>query len=220
MRALRALSTAAAFFTLSGSTAFAADVVLDEAPAPAPMIGAAPIQVWTGPYAGAFVGYNFSDVDQSGGADFDGEGFVGGVYTGYNWQAGSLVYGVEGDIGYAGFDAGGFNSAADSAIEMGSNVFGSLRARAGYAFDPFMVFATGGVAVANKEMSLGGDEDDQTHVGYTVGGGVEANLTDKVTSRLEYRYSDFDDQDYTLGGTTVSSGFDEHSIRAGVALKF
>lgn len=214
-----ALGAALALLTTPSS---AADAVYGE-PAPSPVAvgtAATPVYVWSGPYAGGFVGYNSANFDQSGGASFDGDGFVGGVYAGYNLQTDRFVYGLEADIGGSGVDADGFNVATGSAISADGNIFGSLRARAGVAVDPFLVFATAGVAASRNELSLNGFSDEQTSVGYTVGGGVEAQITDSITSRLEYRYSDYGSETYDLGNTSVSSGFDEHSIRAGVALKF
>lgn len=198
----------------------AADAVSAEPPAPSPMDGTAPIYVWSGPYAGGFVGYNFSTIDQSEGIDYDGEGLVGGVYAGYNLQTDQLVYGIEGDIGYSGLDAGGFEAATGAPVTLDSNAFGSLRGRVGIAADPFLFFATGGLAVASKELTSNGVSDDNTHFGYTVGAGVEAKVTPAITSRLEYRYSDFESKGYDFGETTTSTGFDEHSVRAGLALKF
>ena len=218
---LRHLAAGAALVLL-GTPAIAADAVTGES-VPSPVtIGAAatPIYVWSGPYAGAFVGYNSANFDQSGGSSFDGDGFVGGVYAGYNLQTDRFVYGLEADIGGSGVDADGFNVATGSAISSDGNVFGSLRGRVGVAVDPFLVFATGGVAASRNELSLNGFSDEQTSVGYTVGAGVEAQVTDSITSRLEYRYSDYGSETYDLGNTSVSSGFDEHSIRAGIALKF
>ncbi len=217
MKVFRTLALSA-MLMLPAAQAFAADVVLSEpAPVTAPEHS---VYTWSGPYAGGFVGYNFANLDQSGGAKFDGEGAVGGVYAGYSLQNGNLVYGAEGDIGASDVSAGGFNVATGVPISADSTAFGSLRALVGVAWDPIMLFATGGVAVANKELSLGAATDDNTHVGYTLGAGVQAKVTDSVTSRVEYRYSDFDAKDYDLGNVTVSSGFDEHSIRAGLALKF
>lgn len=207
---------------LLATSANAADTVLDtpQPPEPAPFTPSVPVYVWSGPYAGAFVGYNTSNFDQSGGAEFDGEGFVGGVYTGYNLQTDRLVYGIEADIGGSGVDGRGFNGAVGAPIDAETSIFGSLRARAGVAVDPFLVFGTAGVAASRNELSLGGASDSQTSIGYTLGAGIEAKITDNVTSRLEYRYSDFGSETYDLGNTSVSSGFDEHSIRAGIALKF
>ncbi|WP_206455049.1 outer membrane protein [Aurantimonas marina] len=207
---------------LLATSAHAADAVFDspQSPMTTPLAPSVPIHVWSGPYAGAFVGYNTSNFDQSGGAEFDGDGFVGGVYTGYNLQTDRIVYGIEADIGGSNVDGRGVNGAVGAPIDAETNIFGSLRARAGVAVDPFLVFATGGVAASRNELSLNGASDSQTSVGYTLGAGVEAKISDNVTSRLEYRYSDFSSETYDLGNTSVSSGFDEHSIRAGIALKF
>lgn len=188
--------------------------------APEEPVAAAPSYVWSGAYAGGFVGYSFANFDHARGADFDGEGFVGGIYTGYNLQTNQFVYGLEADVGASGLDAGGFDAVTGAPISADTNAFGSLRARVGVAYDPFLFFATGGVAVAGAELSANGVEDSNTHFGYTLGAGVEAKVTDSITSRVEYRYSDFESKTYDLGPTSTSTGFDEHSIRAGVALKF
>jgi len=204
----------AALLTLT-APAGAADLLTAEQP-----VVAAPTYIWSGAYAGGFVGYNFAKFDHSAGPDFDGEGFVGGVYAGYNLQTNQFVYGIEADIGASGVDAGGFNGVTGAPVTADGNAFGSLRARVGVAYDPFLFFATGGLAVASTELSADGAEDSNTHVGYTLGAGVEAQVTGNITSRVEYRYSDYGSKTYDLGPVSTSTGFDEHSIRAGVALKF
>lgn len=217
MRWVRNLSTIG-FLAAGLACAQAADALAPIIDAP---IAAVPgIYTWSGPYAGGFVGYNFAEFDQAGGAAFDGEGAVGGVYAGYNFQAGRVVYGLEADIGGSDVDAGGFNAATGLPLSSGQSAFGSVRGRLGYAMDSFMVFATGGLAVSEQELALGVVHDTNTHLGYTLGAGIEAEILDNVTSRIEYRYSDYQSEDYRLGNVTISSGFDEHSIRAGLALKF
>ncbi len=220
MRVLKVLPILAVLSAGTVAPALAADLVEPTAPMDATATGASPVYIWSGPYAGAFVGYNSTRFDQSGGADFKGDGFVGGVYGGVNVQNGNFVYGIEADVGGGGFDASGDNAALGLPIEGDNNIFGSLRGRVGVAMDPFLVFATGGLAVSEQELSLGGASDTQTAVGATVGAGVEGQITDTITSRIEYRYSNFGDQTFDLGNTSISSGFDEHSVRAGVALKF
>ncbi len=219
MSALRAILAVA--LSLTGTVAAsAAD------PAPVDMglatIATPPsVYTWSGPYVGGFVGYADRNVDQSGGATFSNDGFIGGVYTGFNVQNDNLVYGIEGDVGGANVDGGGFNAAAGLPVAGDAGAFGSVRARLGVAYDPFMFFATGGAAVANNELTLGGVSDSNTHWGWTLGAGIEAFVTDNITSRVEYRYSDYESQDYNLGNNVeFSSGFDEHSIRAGLALRF
>ncbi len=181
---------------------------------------APPVAIWSGPYAGTFVGYNVSRFDNLRGASISGDGVAGGAYAGFNLQDGSLVYGVEGDVGGAGFDATRRNALGNLDLSGESNVFGSLRGRVGVDVDPFLVYGTGGLAIAETELSLGGVSDSEASVGYTIGAGVEAQVTDSIRTRLEYRYSDFGSSDYDLGRTSVSSGFDEHSVRAGVSLNF
>lgn len=178
------------------------------------------VAIWSGPYAGTFVGYNVTRFDDLRGASISGEGIAGGAYAGFNLQNGSLVYGVEGDIGGAGFDATRRDALGNFDLSGESNVFGSLRGRVGVDVDPFLVYGTGGLAIADTELSLGGASDTETSVGYTLGAGVEAKINDSISTRLEYRYSDFGSADYDLGRTSVSSGFDEHSVRAGVSVNF
>ena len=50
---------------------------------------------WAGPYLGGNVGYAWGSVDNS---PTKPSGFVGGVQAGYNWQHGTWVFGLEGDI--------------------------------------------------------------------------------------------------------------------------
>lgn len=116
----------------------------------------------------------------------DVEGAFGGAQVGYLQQSQSnIVYGVEGDISLATID-GASGGTAD--IEMTA----SVRARLGYAIDRFLPYVTGGLAVARVKADNGiVPSDTSTHVGWTVGIGAEYALTDHVSTRLEYRYSDF-----------------------------
>src|SRR5947207_10844488 len=80
--------------------AMAADMALKAPPPPAPAL-------WTGWYIGVNAGaawqtasqaYDFSrtsNLHQRTGSNIS---FIGGGQIGYNWQAGSIVYGIEGDI--------------------------------------------------------------------------------------------------------------------------
>ncbi|MFL4996574.1 MAG: porin family protein, partial [Microvirga sp.] len=87
--------------------ASAADLPVRAAP-PAPIIAAVPVFTWTGFYVGVNAGYgwNANDSITVGGVRFDLDdegGFVGGAQAGYNYQIGSFVVGLEGDIQYADF---------------------------------------------------------------------------------------------------------------------
>ncbi|MFD2228288.1 outer membrane protein, partial [Microvirga arabica] len=98
------LLASVALFGFAGAAA-AADLPVRSAP-PAPIIAAAPIFTWTGFYVGVNAGYGWSndDFDSVDLADEDDDGgFVGGAQVGYNYQIGSFVVGLEGDIQYADF---------------------------------------------------------------------------------------------------------------------
>src|SRR3712207_932685 len=107
--ALRVLASVA-LFGFAGA-ASAADLPARAAP-PAPIVAAVPVFTWTGFYVGvnAGVGFNTNDDEEIvfGGETFVGDSdddasFLGGAQIGYNYQIGSFVVGLEGDIQYADF---------------------------------------------------------------------------------------------------------------------
>ena len=161
-------------------------------------------------YLGGAGTYNMGDFNNSR----NGYAMGGQLYTGYNWQAGQIVYGVEADLGYSGLDhsAGGITE---------KNRFnGSVRGRVGYDLNPFLLYGTAGLAATNNKVSGLGDSDSKMAYGYTVGVGAEAFVTSNITARVEYRFSDYQDKDYNLGGTNVSRGYDEQSVKVGIGVKF
>ena len=212
MRSFKLAGLASVMVLPFATSAFAADAVMaPPQPPAAPEIQPQAVQLWTGPYAGIFLGYNWGNFEA---VSADADDIAGGGYAGYNWQVSNFVFGVEGDVGYSAQEA------SAGARQAQNGLFGSLRGRAGYSFNPFMIYATGGVAAADIEYTEAGVADSNTSVGYTVGGGVEGFVTDNVTARVEYRYTDYGNEDYEIGPGTVTSGYDEHSVRAGVGLKF
>ena len=204
------LASAAAFTTISAANA--ADAVDQIPEAPVAYEQPAPVSDWSGAYLGGYGAYDW------GRFDGDREGaFGGGVFGGYNMQSGKIVYGVEGDLGYNGEEA-----EAAAGVEGRAGWNGSVRARVGYDLNPFLIYGTAGVALQDNELTdeATGASDNKTAVGYTVGAGVEAMVTDNITTRVEYRYTDFGSEDYDLGATSVSSGYDDHSVKVGIGVKF
>ncbi|MFZ2101227.1 MAG: outer membrane protein [Oricola sp.] len=214
MRILMKLAGGIALAALAGNAAFAADAVeMPPEPPAAPVVVAQPTSGWSGLYVGVFGGHNWGTFDSSGG-DIDANGWSGGAFAGYNMQNGSVVYGLEGDAGYSGADGtlGGV-----TAKQTG---FGSIRGRVGYDFDPMLLYGTGGLAISGAKVSDATGSDTNVHLGWTVGAGADAKLTENVFGRLEYRYSDYGSKDYTIGAGTVSSGFSAHTVNAGIGIKF
>jgi outer membrane immunogenic protein len=224
---LLGLLAATALTTAGLSAAAAADLPVRAAP-PAPIFAPVPIFTWTGFYAGVNAGWGWRDDDEEtvvltgpgipaglvGTLQFDDDngGFTGGGQIGYNYQIGSFVIGAEADIqwidtddneavfipgpGFAGtFVPGEFEDAADW--------WGTVRLRAGVAFDRFLVYATGGLAYTDN------------NTGWTAGGGVEWALpvnwfgSSAVTFGLEGLWVSIDqddDDDGRIGTFTPVGG--------------
>ena len=179
------LLASVALFGFAGAAA-AADLPMRAAP-PAPIIAAAPIFTWTGFYVGVNAGYGWSNDDFDAidlADDEDDGGFIGGAQVGYNYQIGSFVVGLEGDIQYADFGRDGAFDVDGDGDEDGvfesSDWFGTVRARAGVAFGQALIYGTGGFAFA----------DDAT--GWTAGGGVEYAFTNNLSLKVEGLYVSLD----------------------------
>lgn len=210
LRTMLAISAVA----VVGTPAFAADPIAPAPvePVPAPL-AAAPAPTWSGVYLGALLGYTWGDFDTDDG-NIDGDGVDGGAYAGANYQFGNFVVGVEGDVLASGLEG------SEDGVDFEQGINGSLRARAGIALDQFLLYGTGGAAVTRVKADDGLGSDTNTLWGWTAGAGTEAMITDNITARVEYRYTDYEDKTFTLGGTSTDGGLDTHSIRAGVGVKF
>jgi outer membrane immunogenic protein len=179
--------------------------------APAPIVAAVPVFTWTGFYVGVNAGYGWSNDDFDAfdlADDEDDGGFVGGAQVGYNYQIGSFVVGLEGDIQYADFGRDNvFDFDGDGEDDdFGSDWFGTVRARAGVAFGQALVYATGGFAFA----------DDAN--GWVVGGGLEYAFTNNLSAKIEGLYVNLEEDD--IPGFDDEFDNDFGVIRAGLNFRF
>lgn len=197
--------------------AMAADLYRNVAPAPAMTAPNSVVDYgfnWTGGYVGANAGYRWVSADASNqyaSAGLDSSSLFGGLQAGYNWQMNQFVFGLETDFGY------GSSEESSNGISVKSTWEGTTRARAGVAFDRFLVYGTGGVAYANFETSdatLGSSDD--WRFGWTAGGGVEYAFSKNVTVKGEYLYTDYGDD--TANGTKFD--LSNSLVRLGVNYKF
>ena len=141
-----------AVFGFAGAAA-AAD--LPSRYAPPPVVAAVPLFTWTGFYVGVNAGYGWNTNDSNtfidpvlgvvSGGGSDG-GFVGGGQIGYNYQFNQFVIGLETDIQYADSATAADFGQGFAGDNNNGNWFGTVRARAGFAFDRALVYATGGLA--------------------------------------------------------------------------
>ena len=222
---LLGLLAATAITTAGISAASAADLPARAAP---PVFAAVPVFTWTGFYVGGNLGWGWRDDDNEtvvltgpgipaglvGTLDFgsgDDGNFTGGGQIGYNYQIGSFVIGAEADIQWidtddndAVFIAGPGNAGlfVPGEFEDASDWWGTVRLRAGVAFDRFLVYATGGLAYTDN------------NTGWTAGGGVEWALpvnwfgSSAVTLGLEGLWVSIDQDDDNDGfiGTFTPAG--------------
>ncbi|AXS41429.1 outer membrane protein [Breoghania sp. L-A4] len=178
---------------------------------------------WTGFYFGGNIGATYADRAANGpvtGA-FKSQrtGVSGGFQAGYNhMMSPNFLIGLEADLGFA--DIAKRSTAGGVALRTSSDWNSSLRARAGWAFDRYLVYGTAGLAVADVDWTSAGGSDSTTAIGYTVGAGVEGAVSDRVTARVEYLYTDYGSENFNLGGTALKSDLDTHTARVGLNYKF
>lgn len=196
---------------LSFTAVQAADAVDQIPEAPVAVDNSVPAGNWSGAYLGGSGSYNMGRFQ---GGDYKARALGGAVYGGYNMQNGQIVYGAEADVGYSG------NDTVYNGINSKQGINGSVRARVGYDMNPFLLYGTAGVAAQSSKASDPTSSDKKTAAGYTVGAGVETFVTQNITARAEYRYSDFQKKNFDLDSGSVSRGYDEHSVKLGIGVKF
>jgi outer membrane immunogenic protein len=202
----KVLLTTVGLVALGMAPALAADLparTYTKAPA-----AAAPIYNWTGFYIGAMGGYGKEDA----GAGAMSGGFGGGT-LGYNWQTGQVVLGVEADAAWSDINSSvgvpGLFAASAKIQDLGT-----VRGRIGYAFDPFLVYATGGYAWADTKLSATAAgisvSDSKVLNGWTVGAGVEAMFAPHWSVKGEYLYRSFSGD--TFFSNIVPGGFTSGTV--------
>ena len=260
------LAAAAAFAVASGAMTMQASAAdLDFMPPPPPFV-----PTWQGFYVGGHVGYGEFDAEVRQEIDFfefdeeteefddgifntfvsslSGDGLIGGVQGGYNWQVNRIVLGIEGDVSFADwsdsvvtFDA--LDGDVDGLLE-DEDAFGrasveldmlaSVRGRLGIAFGNAMIYGTGGVAWADAEARarVVFDEDVEADgvfdvsdngsfgdVGFVVGGGLGWMVIPQTFSvGVEGLFYFFDEQKTLFDETLVLENGDEVDVRAVASL--
>ena len=112
---------------------------------------------YSGPYIGAFVGHSWVDLEYTEpewpdyDRDVDMEGFVGGLYMGYNYMINNIVLGVEADAGLGDLEEGPdednyYNDYAAFDIDWDAH----LRARAGFVYNTTLFYVAGGAGTCGS----------------------------------------------------------------------
>lgn len=231
----------AACIVIGATSAFAADLPAHVEPiAPVAYV---PAFSWTGFYLGGELGWMRTNPEYTTGVLLLGAPFVVspsasnknglsyGLLAGYNYQAGNLVLGIEGD--FEGWTVGKMRYTAITGdfLTAYSKWGGSIRGRLGYAADRALFYVTGGAAFASNETSIpltgitiGGDG---TRVGWTAGVGLDYAVTNNWFTGIEYRYSQYQAKTFiypipilNLGLVGFRQDLSSNQVTARVGYKF
>jgi outer membrane immunogenic protein len=175
-----------------------------------------------GPYVGVQAGLNHAkigDLDTGIGTlavDRSRDSFIGGVYGGYDYRiAPRVVVGAEAGLNLSSADTL-TRTGTDDLARINPSYGFDLSVRAGYLVtDNTLLYVRGGYdnlrARLTREDRGVVTRDRDNFDGWQVGGGVERSLTDSITARAEYRYSDLSRGD---------GRFDRHQALLGIAYRF
>jgi len=198
-----------------GGIAHAADVY---EPAPS---------TWGGAYVGVIGGYNWSKGSFNGDGAFassdstiDMDGWMVGGQVGYDFMVGSnFVLGAVADISHADVDGdtcvavNGCDRSEDTFAYGEMNWFGTVRAKAGITTGDALIYATGGLAIAefkSRITNLHSDatptlSDSHTHTGWVIGAGIDYKVIENVSLGVEYLYADFGSEKYDYDPAIVGA---------------
>jgi outer membrane immunogenic protein len=237
----RTLAIGFGVLALASAPAFAADLPVKARPMPV-----ATVYNWTGFYVGGAVGGTWgragithspilaapglafpidaAAVTTAASPDLKPTGWTGGLYAGYNYQVGSIVWGVETDISFfrlrgsqngvfpfpstlPGGPLGPPTLTFTSSTSLATDWLFTFRPRVGWAWDNWLLYVTGGLAVTEEKVAQTAgvlnaatftSSISSTRAGWVVGGGVEWAIARNWIARAEYLHVDF--------GTVSGSG--------------
>lgn len=200
-------AAAVAASLVAAGTAAAADLPRGAAPYYAPAMSG--LYNWGGAYAGLNLGYEWGSVTNTAG---DPTGVAGGGQLGYNWQNGQFVFGVETDLQFSNADD------TFAPFKFSNPWFGTVRGRAGAAFNNVLLYATLGLAYGSLEGQIPGLDETRTEVGWAGGLGAEYGFASNWSAKVEYLYVDLASREFSITGT--DNGLRANILRLGINYHF
>ena len=165
---------------------------------------------WAGPYLGGNLGYAWGSVANN---PTKPSGFVGRRSGRLQLaERSSWVFGLEGDIQATGAEE------TFAPWKFSNPWFGTVRGRAGYAFNNILFFGTGGLAFGELRATTFGLSESHTNAGWTLGAGAEMGFAPNWSAKIEYLYVDLANSNFVITG--ASNGYRFGLIRAGVNYRF
>lgn len=173
---------------------------------------------WTGCYVGVNGGLAWGKArwfdPALGGIEFSNHNITGGLAGGTfgcNYQTGSVVLGLEGDVDWADIHGSGIDTLSGGALTDHTKIdfMATAAGRIGWAWGPALFYAKGGAAwVHDKYWTIVNATGAtfysaaQTRTGWMVGGGVEYAFSGPWSAKLEYDYMNFGTRSATFAGGT------------------
>jgi len=182
---------------------------------------------WTGFYVGINGGYGWGSSDWSlvPTASNKPKGWLAGGTLGYNYQTGSIVWGIEGD-----FDWSNVKDTVVCAPLVNCGTanpwLATFRGRLGYAFDRWLPYITGGGAYgkvkATVDVPFAGftASSSNNQFGWTAGAGIEYAFLGNWSAKLEYLYVDLGSFNAAIAPVVNNVSFKENIVRAGLNYRF
>ena len=235
-------------------------------PSPSPSAGS---YDWEGVYIGGHVGWGRGRADTTftplptatlfvdmapTGLRPEPSGINGGVQAGYNWQTGHFVFGAEADFSWSRMSATStvtpiirnngtpFPGTSFLTAHQDTKWFGTVRPRAGAAFDRVFLYGTGGLAYGHVNHAANSDfrpvgppgpfrypaSLSKTKTGWTVGGGAEVAISKHWSWKAEYLYYDLRKESATANPVPANPPFQvaytwetrAHTFNTGVNFRF
>lgn len=204
------------------STSFLALSFAAAAISVAPQVASAqslPSGVYAGVFAGSQSFESTLDFAVPGGAQYTGSTSNFGVLAGWRTSGNPLYYGVEIDASIPadtdvifGCDGGGIGTWC------GQDYNVHVRGIVGYQLNSVNVFGGLGFAVSGMEYHDGGGSPVKTTItGYSIGLGVEYQLSNGITLRLEDIYDDYSETDF---GGSYSGTWAQNTVRVAAIFTF
>ena len=166
--------------------------------------------------------------DDEGDESIDGAAF--GVGVGYDFDLGGVVAGIEGEFtestGEQGTDGTIDGVNFSSNVEIGRDLY--IGGRVGFRVTPAtLLYAKAGYTNTSIEAAFDEDEDrfefDTNVDGYRLGAGVEQLFGPNMFGKLEYRYSNYNNLDFSDDEDEdfdTDIDLDRHQVMAGIGFRF
>lgn len=166
--------------------------------------------IWRGFYAGGIASLNYGEqTDGVGDQPSDTDGSMLGLFAGYNFQSGGLVYGAE-----AAYALGDISSAPSEIGVEYSSLF-DVKARAGYSVGKALLYGVVGGSLGVADTVTGPSETIST-AGMNYGLGVDYQVTERVFVGAEYLVRDLVGELESAADVNIETLFQSAQIRVGL----